>query len=267
MGYKKISIISLITLFLISCGSKKNVTRSSSKKLERIQIVINQEKNELKKIRPLYKKGLNKYTVAYIQDFAPLAVIEMKKYKIPASITIAQGILESRSGRSELSLKSNNHFGIKCHKSWNGKRVYHDDDKRHECFRKYAHPIDSFKDHSLFLSTRDRYSFLFNYKITNYKAWAYGLRKAGYATDRHYPKKLIALINDYQLYRYDRFSKKRNRVKQIENKEPNKQTYKVVKGDTLFSIAKSNKISVEELKQLNELNSNNLSIGQILKLN
>lgn len=140
----------------------------------------------------------------YIEKYAPLAVSEMYRSGIPASITLAQGMLESGNGRSELALKSNNHFGIKCHNNWSGGRVYHDDDAKGECFRKYGHPYQSYRDHSDFLRYRDRYKFLFDYKVTDYKAWAYGLKKAGYATDPAYPKKLIKLIEDYDLHVYDR---------------------------------------------------------------
>lgn len=140
----------------------------------------------------------------YIEKYAPLAVSEMYRSGVPASITLAQGMLESGNGRSELALKSNNHFGIKCHNNWSGGRVYHDDDRKGECFRKYDHPKESYHDHSDFLRYRDRYKFLFDYKVTDYKAWAYGLKKAGYATDPAYPKKLIKLIEDYDLHVYDR---------------------------------------------------------------
>lgn len=128
----------------------------------------------------------------------------MYRSGVPASITLAQGLLESGYGRSELALKSNNHFGIKCHNGWKGGRVYHDDDAKGECFRKYDRPEDSFKDHSDFLRYRDRYKFLFDYKVTDYKSWANGLKKAGYATDPAYPRKLIKLIEDYRLYEYDK---------------------------------------------------------------
>ena len=140
----------------------------------------------------------------YIDKYSALAVAEMYRSGVPASITLAQGLLESGNGRSELALKSNNHFGIKCHNNWTGGRVYHDDDAKGECFRKYNHPYESYRDHSDFLRYRDRYKFLFDYKVTDYKSWAYGLKKAGYATDPAYPKKLIKLIEDYDLHIYDR---------------------------------------------------------------
>ena len=140
----------------------------------------------------------------YIEKYSALAVSEMYRSGVPASITLAQGLLESGNGQSELARKSNNHFGIKCHNNWSGGRVYHDDDAKGECFRKYDHPSESYRDHSDFLRYRDRYKFLFDYKVTDYKSWAYGLKKAGYATDPAYPKKLIKLIEEYDLHEYDR---------------------------------------------------------------
>lgn len=140
---------------------------------------------------------------AYIEKYSALAVREMYRSGVPASITLAQGMLESGNGLSELAIKGNNHFGIKCHSGWKGDKVYHDDDKKGECFRKYASPENSYRDHSDFLRYRDRYKFLFDLEITDYEGWAYGLKKAGYATDPAYPKKLIKLIEEYHLYEYD----------------------------------------------------------------
>ena len=196
----KILIGCVFLLVLQSCGAKKKVINKKNP-----GVVIVEPKpvklpsvNEDKITKKLAKKNpkLNKYTLAYIKKYAPIAVKEMHEYKIPASITLAQGILESGKGRSELALKSNNHFGIKCHRGWKGERVYHDDDEKGECFRKYVYPETSYNDHSLFLTQRKRYAFLFNYNITNYKKWAYGLRKAGYATDKKYPVKLLKIIKD-----------------------------------------------------------------------
>lgn len=139
----------------------------------------------------------------YVEQFASLAVEEMYRSGVPASITLAQGLLESRYGLSELAVKGNNHFGIKCHNNWKGKKIYYDDDRKGECFRKYPSPEQSYRDHSDFLRYRDRYKFLFDYKITDYKSWAHGLKKAGYATDPAYASKLIRIIEDYRLYEYD----------------------------------------------------------------
>ena len=139
----------------------------------------------------------------YINDYKDLAVEEMKLYNIPASITLSQGILESSNGESMLATKANNHFGIKCHSSWQGDRVFHDDDEKGECFRKYNNVEDSYRDHSLFLANSSRYSFLFDIPIQNYKSWAKGLKKAGYATNPKYSKLLINIIKRYNLDQYD----------------------------------------------------------------
>ncbi len=139
----------------------------------------------------------------YIKKYAQMAVQEMIRSGVPASITLAQGMLESGNGQSKLATKGNNHFGIKCHKGWEGKTMRVDDDAPNECFRVYKSVADSYKDHSDFLRYRDRYKFLFDLDRTDYKGWAYGLKKAGYATDPGYPAKLIKYIEDYDLARYD----------------------------------------------------------------
>ncbi len=139
----------------------------------------------------------------YITRYSGIAVAEMYRSGIPASITLAQGLLESGAGRSALASEGNNHFGIKCHNKWKGKTMRADDDAPNECFRAYSSAEASFRDHSDFLRFNDRYKFLFDYEITDYKAWAYGLKKAGYATDPSYPVKLIRYIEDYGLDRYD----------------------------------------------------------------
>jgi|FLOH01.1.fsa_nt_gi flagellum-specific peptidoglycan hydrolase FlgJ len=294
MIYKKFIWVLALTIILASCGSHKKTVKYKKytpKRHKESVVVI--PKEDIDKAKEVFKKVKNKSvnprqaTLNYINNFAPLAIIEMKEYKIPASITLAQGIVESGSGLSRLSLKSNNHFGIKCHKGWTGDYVRHDDDKKNECFRKYSHPIGSFKDHSLFLKNRGRYSFLFKLKRDDYKAWAKGLKKAGYATDPKYPKKLIKIIEDYQLYRYDDevLHHKRNKKDHVvveetvavkkdsisikqEVKDPdvilNKSTYTVKKGETLYAISKKLGVTVEELKKWNNLDSNALSIGQEL---
>ncbi len=151
----------------------------------------------------LLSQNKSKATLDYIEKYKDIAMREMQEYKIPASITLAQGILESGNGNSELAKKSNNHFGIKCHKDWKGKRTYHDDDAKGECFRVYNSPEDSYRDHSKFLANGQRYAFLFDLKITDYKGWAKGLKKAGYATLPVYANILIKYIEDYNLTQYD----------------------------------------------------------------
>jgi len=142
----------------------------------------------------------------YISRYAGIAVNEMYRTGVPASITLAQGIIESASGRSTLAVDGNNHFGIKCHNSWNGRTMTADDDKRGECFRAYDSAEESFRDHSDFLRYRDRYKFLFDFQTTDYRSWAYGLKQAGYATDPSYAAKLIQCVEDYDLTRFDRMT-------------------------------------------------------------
>lgn len=139
----------------------------------------------------------------YIAKYKDIAVAEMLRSGVPASITLAQGILESGSGTSRLAVEGNNHFGIKCGPMWEGKSMKADDDKPDECFRVYDSAEDSFRDHSDFLRYQDRYSFLFDLYVTDYKGWAIGLKKAGYATDPEYPSKLISIIERYELYNLD----------------------------------------------------------------
>lgn len=139
----------------------------------------------------------------YILRFSPVAMEKMRDFKIPASITLAQGLLESGNGNSKLATQANNHFGIKCHKEWSGKTFFMDDDEKNECFRAYKNPDDSYRDHSLFLTQRPRYGFLFELNLMDYEAWAKGLSKAGYATNPMYPQLLTRLIERHQLYRFD----------------------------------------------------------------
>jgi len=139
----------------------------------------------------------------YITTYRDIAIREMKLYKIPASITLAQGIIESNCGLSPLAAEANNHFGIKCHKDWTGERYYYDDDKEQECFRKYNSAEESYRDHSLFLVNRPRYAALFSLDPDDYTGWAMGLKQAGYATNPEYPAILIRVIETNKLYQYD----------------------------------------------------------------
>jgi LysM repeat protein len=145
----------------------------------------------------------NTNTRAYIARYKDIAQEEMERTGVPASITLGQGIIESVAGTSTLSQKANNHFGIKCHDDWNGPTYYQDDDAKHECFRKYKKPEDSFRDHSDFLKSRPRYAFLFQLDPCDYKDWSYGLKKAGYATNPNYAQDLIKAIEDNNLQQYD----------------------------------------------------------------
>ena len=244
----------LVCVLLSSCGARKKANQKKEVKVE-----VNIPPRETSDPSTFVIKPTYNSTTEYIAFFKAVAIHEMKLYGIPASITLAQGILESGSGRGRLARDANNHFGIKCH-DWTGPRVYHDDDRAQECFRKYNDPNQSYRDHSLFLAKRKRYANLFKHKPTDYKAWARGLKKAGYATDPKYPQKLISLIERYELYQYDIFDNKRR----SQNKQPYTKNHIVIKGDTLYSISKRYGISVERLKTLNKLNSNALSIGQSL---
>lgn len=190
-------------------------------------------------------------TESYIAQYAPLAKEQMKKYGVPASITLAQGILESGNGNSELAKKANNHFGIKCHNTWEGERVYFDDDEKNECFRKYPNVSDSFEDHSLFLK-KPRYESLFELKITDYKGWAEGLKKCGYATSPTYATQLIQLIEKYGLDQYDletsgqqaslNYFISENRIKYV----------KALKGESVEELTKRTQIGKKRLAKYND---------------
>ena len=200
----------------------------------------------------------------YVKTYSKVAQEEMISYDIPASITLAQGILESGMGDSRLASQANNHFGIKCHKEWLGKRIYHDDDEKGECFRVYKDPRRSYRDHSLFLTTRSRYDFLFDLKKTDYKSWAKGLKKAGYATDPKYPDKLISLIERYRLDRYDLNKRKiKKLLNKSEEKAPQK-VHQVQKGDTLYSISKKYQVDLQRLVQENKIENSTIFLGQNL---
>lgn len=238
----------------------------------------------------------------YIEKYKDIAIKQMKKYKIPASITLAQGILESGNGNSRLAKKGNNHFGIKCHNDWKGKKIHEWDDGKRECFRKYKNPKRSFLDHSFFLTERQRYSGLFEYDITDYKSWAKGLKKAGYSTNKDYPKLLIKIIEENKLYKYDSkkvskksYSKKTAKKKkekeikfypdykflnetdfqQIEIGGDNRKVYlnnkkKFIfarKGDNFYLIAKEFGIYAWQVSKHNDLSKNDLLIaGQMVYL-
>ncbi len=164
----------------------------------------------------IFAQNRNAKYDSYIEKYAKLAVQSQTKHRIPASITLAQGLLESGAGESRLAKECNNHFGIKCGGSWYGKSMRMNDDALNECFRCYNNPKDSYEDHAEFLK-KPRYSFLFDYKINDYKSWAKGLKKAGYATDPNYPTKLINIIETYKLYEYDEGGKLLSEVNQSED--------------------------------------------------
>jgi LysM repeat protein len=220
----------------------------------------------------------------YIKKYKEIAVKEMKRSGIPASVTLAQGMLESENGNSTLAYKSNNHFGIKCHKNWDGDKVYHDDDKADECFRKYDSPEDSYRDHTDFITHMKRYSNLFEYKSDNYKKWAKGLKKAGYATSRTYDKDLIKIIEENELYRlddgdYSNFALKKPKkinkgqdenfmvdIKRRKVFERNRIKYIIAEqGDDYDKITKEMDLFSWQLRRYNELQKDSMIVpGQIL---
>lgn len=280
--------------FFVSCNTSKSVvstTRNTPNKpivrtirkpiikSEQKQVVVTskQENNQENQTEILEATTRVKVTTAlvldYIEKYQKIAKEDMITYGVPASITLGQGILESGAGTGPLSAQANNHFGIKCHLEWTGASVKYDDDTAQECFRKYSNPEESYRDHSMFLTSRSRYSSLFNLQKNDYKSWAKGLKNAGYATDPAYPNKLISLIERYNLQRYDAevlgndfVPTKNETIKKEELIVYNSdiKRHEVIKGDTLYSLSKRYNISIEEIKNKNNISENGISIGQNL---
>lgn len=211
-------------------------------------------------VMPIFVVAQSNAHLQYIDKYKDLAISQMKKYGIPASITLAQGLLESDAGRSMLAVEGNNHFGIKCHTDWTGKKMYHDDDRRDDCFRVYRNVEGSFEDHSLFLTTHSRYAFLFDLKTTDYVGWARGLKKAGYATNPAYAEKLIEIIERYNLDMYDKGGKfkKENAAAVGFAHQPyisNNLLYvRIGDGESLKEIAKEFDMTRMRLRRYNEIN-------------
>jgi hypothetical protein len=271
-------LIGLIFLIALSSACKTKQYSRNNKQIERTA----------KKNNP---SPISYTTVSYIEAFKAIAIEEMNKYGIPASITLAQGILESGSGSSDLAKYANNHFGIKCTSDWRGKAYYKDDDQRDDCFRVYKDPRESYKDHSDFLK-RKRYAALFELDKNDYRNWAIGLKNAGYATNPRYPDLLINIIEKYELYRYDQSESEREKIAREDRvfteinanipKEKQKfapvtvapkdppasleggKYHTVQKGETLYRLSQLYKVSVDELRNLNQLPDNNIKIGQKL---
>jgi flagellum-specific peptidoglycan hydrolase FlgJ len=230
----------------------------------------------------VYRNSPSSTASAYIERFKTIAVTEMNKSGIPASITLAQGLLESGNGNSVLAREANNHFGIKCTPEWNGKTILQDDDAKGECFRVYKSAEESFLDHTEFLK-RKRYAFLFELDKNDYRGWANGLKQAGYATNPKYPELLISIIERYQLDNFDRKESPVEKIKredkvfeqinanipyekkpELEKAPVAMKIYEVTAGDTLLSLAKRFGLTVEELKALNNIQDSNLKQGQLL---
>tara|TARA_B100000767_G_scaffold275439_1_gene312401 strand:- start:4067 stop:4900 length:834 start_codon:yes stop_codon:yes gene_type:complete len=269
----KKTALSLISIFILSCSVTKTIRLKTNEVDPEVipkkeAAVVVKEKGDVKKPIEVVKLSQEQKAQAYIDKFAPIAQDEMRQYQIPASITLAQGILESGVGFGRLALDGNNHFGIKCHRGWNGGKVFHDDDAKGECFRTYDDPAESYRDHSIFLSGRQRYAFLFKLNKKDYIAWAKGLKKAGYATDPKYPKKIISIIERYKLYKYD--SKKGVKIVKNEKidtvifKNKKNNIHSVEVGDTLYSIALKYSISVDDIVKENKLKNNTIYKGQEL---
>ncbi len=283
---KKISLLFLVFLML-SCTSSRSVVRTTSKtkttsakkkvvsttdtKQSKSPIESNQKNNNGDEIQLEATSNVKTYEEEiklYVASFHEIAKNNMKMHGIPASIILAQGILESGAGKGKLAQSANNHFGIKCHTGWTGDSVKHDDDAEQECFRKYTQPSESYKDHSLFLTSRSRYATLFKLDKGDYQSWARGLKAAGYATDVKYPDKLIGLIERFELYKYDNEVLNRNYVpvKKDPELEISEGYYTIQQGDTLYSLSKKFNQTVEDLKKMNNLIDNTISIGQKIKI-
>lgn len=295
---KKIAFGLMLILFY-SCNSNKPViqtTKTPSRK-PTPQVVKVEKKTESKPVVVEEKKPqapiqnqttetleatskvkvTTEIVLAYIETYKEVAKKNMQNHGVPASIALAQAILESGAGTGTLCRKANNHFGIKCHKEWTGSSVNHDDDELQECFRKYDNAYDSYQDYAAFLRGRRWYDPLFQLEKNDYKGWAKGLKKAGYATDPAYPSKLIGLIERYQLQKYDAevlgidyiptpISTSPKTISESKPITPNESQYQVVQGDTLYSISKRFNISIDELRKKNNIADNSISIGQILQI-
>jgi flagellum-specific peptidoglycan hydrolase FlgJ/LysM repeat protein len=324
MNYKRLSIIVLI-ISMASCATQNNVSKSRYGSGQRAQWRTGssrrtttkkstRKKNPVASKKRIYtienkntKTAKKLSTKDYINLYKEIAIKEMNYSGIPAGITLAQGILESGNGNSGLARKSNNHFGIKCHSSWDGEKVFHDDDAPQECFRKYDHPYESYRDHTDFLVNGYRYQFLFDYDINDYENWAKGLKQAGYATAPDYAEKLINIIERYELFKYTNAyvnknvsnglrppvvsglrkqstpdsepksssksnSKKNSKRVKKEIRKLNIKTDKgrkyiiVESGDTFYNITGRTNISQADIMKFNALKSSVIIVGQKLYL-
>lgn len=276
--FKK-SLLLLIVFALISCHATKSPIVTTKKAASKNNNYSSRNKKSTKGRNEVIRSTsrtivTNDIVGDYVLQYKDIAMRNMKTYGIPASIILAQGILESGAGRGDLAMTANNHFGIKCHSDWKGDSVRHDDDTSQECFRKYDRVDESYRDHALFLTGKGRYASLFELDKDDYQSWAKGLRKAGYATDPSYPEKLISYIERYDLAQFDA-QVLGNKYRPIDNQNNrsivgrynDEEYYEVQKGDTLYSISKKYNMLVDDLKQKNKLSDNTLYIGQKLIVN
>lgn len=276
MTYRKAALFSWISLFFmfVSCLPKQEVLQNPTARTRRGPTVT-----------PQSPAIVSQTGLEYIARYRQIAVDEMHLHGIPASIKLAQAILESGNGNSRLAREANNHFGIKCATDWKGPRIYHDDDEKDDCFRSYATPEASFRDHSLFL-LRPRYEKLFTLDPRDYRGWAHGLKEAGYATNPRYAELLIGLIERYELYRYDAVGAFPAEAKtgaiagtgtvaggtssaetvnaSTHRKRVAMRVHEVVPGDTATGIAAKYGLSVPELLEINGLKHSDLHPGQLL---
>jgi flagellum-specific peptidoglycan hydrolase FlgJ len=284
---RQISLFLLFLLFLTSCLPKQEIVRRTAPDRRDSEP---QRSSSTPTPAPVSSPTIGSSTnlarstsaEAYIAHFKDIAISEMDEYGIPASIKLAQALLESGNGNSSLARNSNNHFGIKCTTTWQGRTVLKSDDNPDDCFRVYNNPEESFRDHSEFL-LRARYSALFKLDKDDYVGWARGLKSAGYATNPRYAELLISLIERYDLHQYDKPETRREKVQREEvilteivqemPQEAKKQQaqptvvmsiHEVRTGDTLFSISQRYSLTVDELKILNNLNGEGVSVGQLL---
>jgi len=266
--------------FSIACTTRKEITVKGATVKKTTIPAVSKAPTQVFTKNVLSKRLTS---LEYIEQFKEIAIQEMIKNGIPASITLAQGLLESASGNSTLAIQANNHFGIKCNTTWTGPTILQDDDAAGECFRVYASAEESYRDHSEFLK-RSRYLSLYQLDRNDYKGWAYGLKQAGYATNPKYAELLIDLIERYSLDQYDeaefsataQIKREEKVVKEIVKEEPGKQNiepektslsmkiYEVKQGDTLYSVSRRFGLSVDDVKILNSLQSTELKLGQLL---
>lgn len=279
---------------LVSKSEYRSQQQKSEADKKKVEKKVEKKRNDSEVLEATSRLSVTSDNIReYILKYEGTARENMSTHGIPASIKLAQGVLESGSGQGTLSRNANNHFGIKCHQNWDGESVRHTDDAPDECFRKYNTVEESYNDHSLFLTNRGRYSDLFLLDKDDYEGWARGLKSAGYATDPKYADKLISLIERYQLYEYDAqvlnkkstgprprttptYTEPTSVASTSNNKSSSKNTtttskkkeavHIVAKGDTLYNISKRYNLTVEQLQKMNKLTNNTISIGQTLKI-